>query len=246
MTDAVVVVSHARPDGANRLTLRTLADRGVPRELVHVFVAPAEMTEYRAALDPGLYGTLHRGAEGLPGQRRASFRAFPAGAKIVSADDDVADVRRRTGPKTTEPVDDLMGLFARGWAECEAAGATLWGIYPVLNPFFMREGTGVGLHFCVGYLWGAVASRARWAQPTMTCKEDYERTCQRFLHDGAVVRLQDIAARTKWNAKGGIAAQGNVQHRCRREVAELIERYGAWVTITNRRTERGLEIRLRV
>lgn len=245
-TDAVVVISHARPEQCGAKTLRFLADGGIPREAVHLFVAPEEQAAYREALDPGLYGELHRGGRSLAEQRNRSLvGAWPSGTKVVSVDDDVTELRQRTSDKATVRVTDLAAEFDRGWSTAHEQRARLWGIYPVLNPMFMRSRTSTGLYFVIGHLFGVVTTKAQWARTSFACKDDYERSLEYFRHDEAVVRLDDLAAKTKLGAAGGIRARGDEQNRNRREVAELLARFPEWVAIQKRRGSRGLEIRLR-
>lgn len=248
MSDIIVAVpSHDRAQAANRRTLRLFAERGVPAEQVHVFVAPDEVDAYRAALDPGLYAELHPGGPSLVTQRNTIIDTFPEGARVVSADDDLDDVVRRVGEKETEPVADLMAEFGRGFDACAAAGATLWGIYPVLNPYFMRAGRTTDLRFCIGHLFGTINTHAEWGHLTIQSKDDYERTLLRYEHDGAVVRLNDIAAKTKMGVSGGLASRLEDRRAVnRREVMYLQRRWPQWVTIQKRRsTTSGLEIRVR-
>lgn len=245
MTDAVAVPSHARIEETNAKTLRLLAERGVDRDLVHVVVARAELDPYRAGIDRGLCADIVEGGPTLAGQRNAIQRLWPEGSRVVSADDDLVDVLGLEGDEL-RPVPDLPALFDRGFAACDEAGATLWGTYPVLNPFYMRPGTSTRLAFCIGHLVGLRTTPAKWARLTLRCKDDYEQTLLRYEHDGAVVRLNDVAAKTKMQARGGLAAAlQDRQTANRRDVAELVRRWPQWVQITPRRSGQGLEIRLR-
>lgn len=248
MSELVVAVpSHDRAAGANARTLRLFAERGVPAQAVHVFVAPDEVDTYRADLDPGLFGELHPGGPDLIGQHTAIIEAFPEGARIVGADDDLDNIVRRVGEKATEPVADLMVEFQRGFDACVAADATLWGTYPVLNPYFMRDGHTTDLRFCIGHLFGTINTHAEWARPTLQLKEDYERTLLRYEHDRAVVRLNDIGAKTKMGAPGGLASRMESRRATnRRAVTYLQRRWPQWVTVQKRQSETsGLEIRIR-
>lgn len=243
MSYIVAVPSRERVETANTKTLRLLADRGIDRD-VHVFVAASEIDAYRAGLDPALYTELHVGADDLATQRNVIYDTFPEGARLVCCDDDLDDVVRRIDDKTTEQVVDLRPVIDRAFAACATAGASLWGVYPVLNPMFMKAGTTTDLRFCIGHLWGVVNTHESWAKATMREKGDYERSLARYEHDGAVVRLNDIAAKTRMGAKGGIASCAGDNRRTvnRASVLELQRRFPGWVTIAKRRSAIGLEI----
>lgn len=248
LTYSVAVESHDRIDTANKKTLRLLADRGVPHDAVHVFVDPPELDAYKAGLDRFLYGQLLPGGPDLCAQRNAAFDYFPEGHHVISFDDDLADVVQWVNEKETVPVDDLPALFARAHDACVASGATLWGIYPVLNAMFMRPGISTELAFCIGHLFGFINTREPWCRFTLPNKTDYEQTLLRYDHDGAVVRLNDIAAKTKMLAPGGFASRLPDEQRQtanRISVQQLAARWPQHVRITKRRMRgQGLQIRL--
>lgn len=243
MSYIVAVPSHDRVEVANTKTLRLLAERGIDRH-VHVFVAAAEIDAYKTGLDPALYTELHVGGDDLPSQRNLIYDTFPEEARLVCADDDLDDLVQKVDDKHTEPVVDMRPVLDRAFAACDLAGASLWGIYPVLNPMFMKAGTTTDLRFVIGHLWGAVNTHADWAKATMREKGDYERTLARYEHDGAVVRLNDIAAKTRMGAKGGIASCAGEDRRSvnRASTMELQRRFPNWVKIAKRRSAIGLEI----
>lgn len=54
----VAIPSYRRAHLVNERTLRHAAECGVPRERVHLFVAPEEYDDYAAAVDPGLVGSI--------------------------------------------------------------------------------------------------------------------------------------------------------------------------------------------
>jgi hypothetical protein len=242
----VAVVSHDRIDTANRQTLRLLADRGVPADAVVVFVAEGEVDAYRAGLDVGLYGELAVGGDSLMAQRHAVVAYFDEGAHVVCCDDDLGDVVERLNEKQTAPVADLPAVFDRGFKACEMAGSSLWGIGPVLNPMFMKPSTSSTLAFCIGHLFGVVNTHAEWARFDLAPKADYHQTLVRYEHDGAVARLNDVAAKSKMLAPGGLASRMADRRTANRDaVRELVRRWPRWVSVAKRRSATGLEVRLR-
>lgn len=242
----VAVVSHARADVVGAKTLRLLADRGVPRELVRLFVTPDQVAAYRQAVDPGLVASIEPGAFGLAAQRRHVTLAYPEGTHLVQCDDDLTDVVERLDDKHTRPVADLVQLFRFAFDACADHQARLWGVYPVLNPMFMKNRLRTGLAFCIGHLWGVVNSHDPARATHLANKEDYERTLRYYHADGRVVRLEDVAARTAMFGKGGLQAPDQPERGAlnRREVLQLREWWPQHVAIAKRRSKVGLEIRL--
>jgi hypothetical protein len=202
----VAIPSHARAGLCNEATLRLLADRGIPRAQVRVFIDSAEADEYRRTIDPGLVAELVVGGEGLPAQRAAIAAFYPEGTELVQLNDDVWDVRRRVSKAAHEAVVDLAALFARGFALLRRHHAGLWGLYSVLNPFYMRDRVAVGCYFILGDCFGLRNSHAPWTRLQLPVREDYERTLRWWAHYGAVVRLDDVCAVSRIGAPGGLNA----------------------------------------
>ncbi len=227
-------------------TLRLLADRGVPPEVVRLYVTPDQLDGYRSAVDPGLVAEVLPGAYGLAAQRRHVTLAYPEGTPLVQLDDDVADVRRRMDEKRHEPVGDLAAWFEKAFAVTAEHGARLWGVYPVLNPMFMHDRVRVGLVFCLGQLWGVFNAQAPELQVQLDQKEDYERTLRFYTEDGAVVRHEDVATKSRMYAKGGMQAEDQPDRAAinRRAVQYLMMTWPQHVRIAKRRSQVGLEIRL--
>ncbi len=248
MTPAVqvAVVSHGRADAVGQKTLRLLADRGVPPEVVRLYVTPNQLDAYLSAVDPGLVAEVLPGARGLAAQRRHVTLAYPEGTHLVQLDDDVTDLRRKVDDKEAEPVADAMAEFERGFAACTSHGARLWGVYPVLNPMFMKARIRSGLVFCIGHLWGVINTHDPERQVQLANKEDYERTLRYYQADGVVVRLDDVAARTRMFGAGGLQAedQPDRSRLNRTEVMQLLAWWPQYVRVAKRRSKVGLEIRL--
>ena len=242
----VAVVSHARAQSVGPKTLRTLANRGIERERVRLFVTPGQEEEYRSAVDPGIVGSIETGKFGLAAQRHYVTMAYPEGTWLVQLDDDVSDVREKVDDKNAVPVKDLESTFRFGFEACEDHKARLWGIYPVLNPMFMKNRLRVGLLFCIGHLWGVINSHDDARRVRLANKEDYERSIRYYKADGAVVRMEDIAAKTKMLGAGGLQADDQPARAAlnRIEVMKLVNQWPEHVRVTKRRSELGLEIRL--
>lgn len=241
------VPTHARQDRISRLTLRLLAERGVPKESVRLFVTPSLLDDYRQQVDPGLYAEMIPGSEGYGPQCNFIMRWYPEGTRVAQADDDLRDVRRRTDEKHTEPVEDLAELAGEGFDLCEQHRVGLWGVYPTLNPMFMRGHYRVGLWFCIGQLFGTTTTHDEWAQCVGPVKVDYERTLRSRERYGAVARLDYIACQSPLYGPGGMQAPDRPDRTKLNEeaVAGLLARWPQWVKRSARVGPRGPEVRLR-
>jgi hypothetical protein len=243
----VAVPSHARASTINRQTLRTLAEGGIPAERVTVFVAEAERYEYQRALDPALYGDLALGGDDLAAQRNAVTRHFNSGDPVVSIDDDIDAVMERIDEKSLRAMANLDEFVRSNFSALQDAGLGLWGVYPVCNAYFMKPRRRVGLHFCIGQLFGVFNSRDEYARTTISQKEDYERTLRWFRQYGAVMRCDFAACKSRMFAPGGMQAPDQPS---RNEINEsavryLLDAFPAHVRVKARPNPRvGREIRL--
>jgi hypothetical protein len=241
---AVAVITHRRPTIC-AATLQLLATGGVGNDRITVFVSDAaELPAYRAAA-PGW--DFRHGAPGLAAQRNAVSAYYPAGQPVVCCDDDIAPGGVvELGPDSTlRPVTDLHSLFLRGFTEARTIGATLWGVYPAANAYFMRRRVATGLRFCIGVVHGVVNRPDE--QLTCACKDDYERSLLRWEADGSVARLDWVAVRHNYDGTPGglIATGGRTTETSRRDTEYLMARWPGIVRINPRRKSPYTEILLR-
>lgn len=239
----VAVPSHARDVPT---TLRLLAERGLARDQVRLFVTPDQLDAYRERTDPGLCAEVVPGAYGLAAQRAAIAAFYPEGTRLVQMDDDVGDLRRRVDDKTHEPIEDLASFMAWAFDTTEQAGAGMWGIYPVLNPKFMKDRTRAGLLFLLGQVWGVINSHDPELTVDLDQKEDYERTLRWWRRDGRVVRIENVAPKSRMYAAGGMQAEDQPD-RSKLNEAAVDRLVAAWpdnVRVASRVGKVGRELRL--
>jgi hypothetical protein len=79
----------------------------------------------------------------------------------------------------------------------------LWGIYPVLNPLFMKKRVKLGLNYIVGAFWGVINTHEPGMEVSLDDKEDFERTLKFYMADGNVVRLEAYSLKTSYYSTPG-------------------------------------------
>lgn len=243
MTYQIAIPSHARSEAINRATLRYLAEEGIDKDRIRVFVAPEQLNDYRANLDPGLFCELVEGASGVRGNHNAITNYYPDGIELVRFDDDVRYLAHRVSEKKLERLNGLDLTINYAFEQTAAAGATMWGVYPVNNPFFMKPKVRIGLSFIIGQCVGQVNHHDEILEAEV--KIDYERTLQRFIKDGAVVRFDFLTA-----VAGGVRGnKGGLQSLDRQAMNEratklLLEKYPNYVALRKPRADGYQEIRL--
>jgi hypothetical protein len=238
------IPSHARADRIGAWSLRALAAAGVPASDIDLFVAPAELADYKTAVDPGLYAELVPGAEGLRAQHAAIDAHYGDGARVVQLDDDLNGVVRRVNERQLEPVTDLPREVADAFALCADTGARLWGVYPTCNAGWMKARVRSGLVFCCGGLFGRVVDRN--CGVVLGQKEDYERTLRYWQTDGLVLRVEWLALRTSMYRPGGLQADDQADRAALNAdaVRYLMATWPAHVMLARRTGKAGAEVRL--
>lgn len=247
MADYVIAIpSYNRVETLRDKTLAMLESYKIPKARIHIFVADKEQeTLYKEGLPKSLYGQIIVGQKGLMEARNFITRYYPENKPIVSFDDDVSEIkilggsasstRKRGGVKPSlVRLPNLDAFLRQAFATCKKEGLNMWGIYPVYNAFFMKPGYSTDLKFLIGHMHGVFNKRARLL--TTAYKDDYERTLLYATADGGVVRFNNVVAKTKMGAKGGLDTA--VQHRLhenKKAAAMLMKKFPGLVRLNPKR-----------
>ena len=195
---------------------------------ITIFVANQEQHDiYKAAIPQFLYNNLVIGVIGLKNQRNFISDYYPEGAHIVEMDDDIkqivqlvttqkigrksgrVSVRKTIKPyKTTKPIENLNDFIIKAFEMCTELNIFLWGVYPLINAYFMTDKITKDLRFIVGPMWGMINRHRQDLKLTIDEKENSERTLQYWVADGAVLRFNYIGIDTKYyKNKGGMQSE---------------------------------------
>ena len=240
----IAIPSHARSVEINKLSLRYLADCGIDPDRVKVFVEPNQLQNYKRDLDPALYGELVAGALGVRGNHNAITAFYPDGIPLVRMDDDIRAIAYRVNEKKLERVTDLDRTIQFCFDEAIATGATLWGLYPIDNPYFMKPRVRSELSFIIGQFFGAINDHSEILGAEI--KEDYERSIRRFMKDGIVLRFEYLTAQA--GKVGGNKGGLQVMDRAAMNEAGteyLLANFPQFVSLKKPRPDGYREIRLK-
>ncbi len=246
----IVIPSYKREETVQKKTLATLKRYGIPADRITIFVANEEQKAiYGAALPKGAVRELIVGVPGLAQVRNYILDYYPKGERIVMMDDDVVGFVERTADGGIMPLRSLKAVINRGFAEAAKVGATLWGVYPVPNGFFMKPTITHDLKFIIGSFWGIVnpgASGAGGIMLPMSEKEDYIRTLMSWDRDGVVVRLNYVSPKTAYYKEpGGMQTDPQRLEKQKIAVKYLLETWPDKVMLNPRRKSDYPEILLR-
>ncbi len=247
----IVIPSYKREETVQKKTLATLAHYKIPASRINIFVANNEQKDvYEKAVPRGAYNKLIVGVPGLAEVRNFIFDYYPAGTKIVMMDDDVTGFVERIDGGKMRPLRDLNAVIEKGFAEAKKAGASLWGVYPVPNGFFMKPTITTDLKFIIGSFWGIVNPTATkkdgGIKLPMSEKEDYIRTLMSWDRDHAVVRINYVSPKTAYYKEpGGMQTDPKRLEKQHAAVDYLLKTWPEKVMLNPRRKSGYPEILLR-
>lgn len=203
MSYIVAIPSFNRHIEIVNKTLKMLHDGGVPNNIIYIFVTREEEDVYRNFI-PDNYKIVV-GKKGITEQRKFIVNYFPENQFIVSIDDDVEGLFKKQ-KDILEKVIDLNEFFLRAFEVLKLNDLYIWGIYPVFNPFFMKDKITTDLKFIIGTLYGFINRKTDEILPSsnITEKEDYEQSIKYFIKDGGVVRFNDFTVKSKKHSVGGL------------------------------------------
>ena len=245
-----MIPSYKREETVQKKTLATLKKYGVPASRITIFVADKDQKEaYEAAIPKGTVKEYIVGEPGLAQVRNFIMDYYPTGTKIVMMDDDVSGFVERTKDGKMKPLESLTEVINTGFAEAEKTGASLWGVYPVPNGFFMKPTITTDLKFIIGSFWGIInpgASGPKGIKLPMSEKEDYIRTLMSFDRDGKVVRINYVSPKTAYYKEpGGMQTDPKRLEKQKTAVAYLMKTWPDKVMENPRRKSDYPEVLLR-
>jgi hypothetical protein len=206
---SIAIPSYRRAELLKNNTLVMLERMKADRDSIHVFVATEEEAEtYRAVI--GADYRIIVGVRGICHQRKFYHNWFPKGERIISLDDDIAEVMERAETKVIPARCTFDQIAETGFGYAEKEKARLWGINPVMNNFFLSDSITVGLRFICGIFMGSYAGDWVFCDESRQMEqfggEDHHNTMRSFTRYGSVVRLEYLCPKTRYLAKGGVEA----------------------------------------
>jgi hypothetical protein len=231
----VAIPTYNRYDVLEHKTLKTLMEGGVNKNRIYLFVANQEQYRfYEETIPKSMYKAIVIGKKGITNQRIFIANYFDEGQYVISMDDDVEEFQMLRGDKLVK-LGNVAGFFENAYKLLKTNKLYIWGIYPVRNPFFMYNEITMDLRFLIGVTFGFITRHDRRLRPSINAetKEDYEQTILYYKMDGGVLRFNNITAKTKFNAPGGL---GTDRYERNKSAAEyLFKTYPDIITVFQRK-----------
>lgn len=245
----VAIPTYKRAKTLVQKTLPLITDRerrGVDPASITLFVASEEeASEYGKTVPPELYGEIVVAEPGMGAVRRFITSHYPEGTWVLQVDDDLEDLIHYLSPTESIPVPNIRAVIETGFHDMTAGGCTLWGIYPVANPYFMTPKITYDLKYIVGCFFGIEVKHDPKLQVSLEDKEDFERTLLHYLADGAVCRLNYVAPKTRYYTEPGGMQETRTKERVDQSAESLHARFPELCSLAKSKTRGVLELRLK-
>lgn len=262
MSDYVVAIpSYERSDRLRTHTLQVLARANIPHHRIYIFIADVpddrQAKAYHSFKGDGYH--VVKGPLGLHRMRNFIHQYFPEGQHILCMDDDIEHIVEMIEDPTVQDrksckryplhvMDERLDVWAQSaFDRLHEEHASLFGIYPVKNGYFMKSMPAMttDLRFCVGAVWGMINRQA--CQLHLEEKEDFERTLWCYQRDRKILRWNHIAPVTRYyKTEGGMQAAGvNRLDAAQKSCQALLRMYPQWCKLYTSKKSGVYEVRLR-
>jgi len=228
----ITIPSYNRVDTLIKKTLNTLHHNKINPKIIYIFVANIkEYNLYKNKIPKNLYNKIVIGLKGLRNQRNFIRKYFNDGDKIIEMDDDVTKINElyikkpNIGKKSHKirNITNLNLFFVNAFKSLLKNNLTLFGVYPVNNPYFMSNNVTTDLRFIVGPMWGMINSHNKNKFLYIDEKEDVLRTLLHYKSDHGVLRYNNISFNTAYyTEKGGMQSEGKDRKKEALKSAKLL------------------------
>lgn len=244
MSYIVAIPSYNRHEKLVSKTLEMLKNGGVKKSKIFIFVAnKKEYEKYIENVPETMYNEIIIGKKGIKNQRVFISKYFPNGQHIVSIDDDVEKIEKLKGKKL-EQIKNVDKFFLNSFKLLKKENLYIWGVYPVHNPFFMKDEISFGLKFLIGVLYGYINRHDNKLYPKTSVKEDFEQSILFYKMDGGVVRYNNIVPKTVFFAKGGVGIASERIESYKKASGYLSKKYPKYISSIFKRENGLTEVKL--
>ena len=196
MDYVIAIPSHNRSNSINEKTIALLNYYNIDLNRVYVFVASEELAEYTKVIDKNI--KIIEGGLGIQKQREAISNYFDEGQPICSMDDDLINICSVDNSKNKlNKIECLESLILDFFILFEENKCNMGGLYPVDNPYFMKNRITTDLRFIIGN-FRCFNNIKKLERRKFILLEDYETTLKYYINDGAVIRNENYVALTNY------------------------------------------------
>jgi hypothetical protein len=221
----IAIPSYNRPEMLKEKTIAYLEKQRIPKQNIYIFLANKD--EYLRYKSIFISYNLIIGKLGIFNQRNFISNYFNEGQYIIEMDDDVEDIKQKVSDdkkdNRMESI-DLRDFIKTGYNKLRNYNLYLWGVNMISNPYFAYKKESTDLRLTISGFFGYI-NRKEMIQTKYPedIGDDIVRTLQYYIHDGGVLRFNDIILSTKFYNKGGLQSV-MTQERRKIELKKLIKK----------------------
>lgn len=206
MDYVICIPSHNRSDVINNKTLKMLRHYKIDLTRVYVFVVGGQIPLYHKAITSKELN-LVEGRLGIKENRKCISDYFPEDTPIVCLDDDIKWICKlhhcRGGKQRLDKIECFESLIFDMFDDLDKENAGLGGLYPISNPFFMKNHKSTDLKFIIGNC-KFFYNKKKLERRRFELLEDYETTLNYYLHFDKIIRYNNFCVIAnyrplKWN-----------------------------------------------
>lgn len=257
-----IIPSLSRQNLIVNKTLKLLVNEyNIDENSIYIFVIQEEFDEYTKTIK-SLYPNINIiiGPLGLNNMRNFIHSYFPENTELVCIDDDIKDLKFLKINNEIKDIksskryelqsfnrENFMKFLEDAFNNLYKNNATLFGIYPVKNGYFMKDLPEItyDLKFIVGAFWGCI--NKSYLNVFLEEKEDVERTLLAYTFDKCVIRYNHITLDTNYyKEKGGMQTRNEDRIETSKESCKyLLSSFPLYTSLYTSKKSGIYEIRLR-
>ena len=217
MNFRIAIPSISRADTITKKTLNYLKQTDVDMAKVDIFLSnPNEEQAYRENLQDYPVNIIISNTKHVNTQRNFIVNYYKEDELILGIDDDIDMVAMKVNDKNTTQLKSLVDFVEQAFTISLDRKIDMWGVNPVINPYFMKNNVTFNLKYIVACFYGWRNNHEKKAYVSTNPeygKEDFERSIRYYIADGGVTRFNYVAPKTKYySEKGGIQNYRTVEY----------------------------------
>ena len=217
MNFRVAIPSISRAETITKKTLNYLKQTDIDMSKVDIFLSnPNEEQSYRENLKDYPVNIIISNTNHVNTQRNFIVNYYKEDELILGIDDDIDMVAMKVDDKNTTQLNSLTDFVEQAFTISLDRKIDMWGVNPVINPYFMKNNVTFNLKYIVACFYGWRNNHEEKAYVSTNPeygKEDFERSIRYYIADGGVTRFNYVAPKTKYySEKGGIQNYRTVEY----------------------------------
>ena len=237
MNWVIAIPSYNRVSILKERTLTMLESYNIDKRKIFIFVVGGQQLEYSKNLHNDYNIVI--GKKGISNQRAFISEYFDEDRPIISLDDDVKNLYEINKLKKLKKITCLKCLIYETMYDMKSNKVNMCGFYPVPNPFFMKHNTSFNLKFCIGQFRIFFNKKSIETSREYILLEDYEMSLKYYLHDGRIMRYNNICMSADYNKlAGGLKETTDRSYERKiQEVEAFYIQYSDYCFIKNKRND---------